>query len=172
MIRDPRDVIISGYFYHLWADEPWLHEPWDELSGASYQSYLRSKSEEEGLAAEIRFVGAQTIEDMIAWNYNQAEFIELRYEDMMTDDGKRFETLFRHYGFAESSLHILVELAAEFHFNNAAGRELGRVAERQHKRDGSLGQWKTRFTKSVKNDFKDKLGESLVKLGYEKDFSW
>ena len=33
MIRDPRDVIVSGYFYHQWTDEPWANEPRPELGG-------------------------------------------------------------------------------------------------------------------------------------------
>lgn len=27
MIRDPRDVVVSSYFYHLWTEEPWANLP-------------------------------------------------------------------------------------------------------------------------------------------------
>jgi hypothetical protein len=37
MIRDPRDAIVSGYFYHLWTTEAWVLEPRAELDGRSFQ---------------------------------------------------------------------------------------------------------------------------------------
>ena len=54
LIRDPRDAIVSGYFYHLWTNEGWAHQPHDEYDGMSYQAFLKSQSQEEGLKAEIR----------------------------------------------------------------------------------------------------------------------
>jgi len=40
MIRDPRDVIISGYFYHLWCAEAWCTTPQARYGGKSYQQSL------------------------------------------------------------------------------------------------------------------------------------
>ena len=67
-IRDPRDLVVSGYFYHRRGAEPWTTiesptaEDWyfangvvpDALrdSGRSFSQYLQSMPEEEGLLAE------------------------------------------------------------------------------------------------------------------------
>ena len=37
MIRDPRDITISAYFYHLWCHEEWCHIKKEEYGGMSYQ---------------------------------------------------------------------------------------------------------------------------------------
>jgi len=29
IVRDPRDVAVSGYRYHLWTDEEWVHTPYE-----------------------------------------------------------------------------------------------------------------------------------------------
>jgi hypothetical protein len=65
LIRDPRDMVISGYFYHLWTKEPWVHVPmkertadqkahWpyfseSEFGDLTYQEYLKSMDQEEGI---------------------------------------------------------------------------------------------------------------------------
>src|SRR4030043_1479928 len=52
MIRDPRDRIISAYFYHLWCNEEWIREKAEE-TGKSLQELLNSLSKEDGLISEI-----------------------------------------------------------------------------------------------------------------------
>src|SRR3954466_12518100 len=37
MIRDPRDVLVSGYFYHLWTAERWANLPDPRYEGRSYR---------------------------------------------------------------------------------------------------------------------------------------
>lgn len=54
MIRDPRDMVISAYFYHLKTAEAWVHLPRERFGGRSYQEYLNSFDKEEGMAVQIR----------------------------------------------------------------------------------------------------------------------
>ena len=35
LIRDPRDIVVSGYFYHLWTEEKWAHVSKREFGGKS-----------------------------------------------------------------------------------------------------------------------------------------
>src|SRR5690349_8119257 len=37
IIRDPRDVIVSGCFYHQKSAEKWLHLPLEKFEGRTYQ---------------------------------------------------------------------------------------------------------------------------------------
>ena len=92
LIRDPRDIWVSGYLYHLRCDEEWrvntdlsrpgpigwpavdysiLHYPKAEkrawlsrLDGASYQKNLRDRSTEDGLLFELRDYTRNTLEAM------------------------------------------------------------------------------------------------------------
>ena len=40
LIRDPRDIIISGAFFHQHSTETWLHVPLPYLNGQTYQQAL------------------------------------------------------------------------------------------------------------------------------------
>jgi hypothetical protein len=106
LIRDPRDVVVSAYHYHLWTNEKWVHIPKQEYRGMTYQQYLRSLDTEEGFAAEIRRMARSDLAEVGAWNYAQPEFLELKYEDFIIDDAAQFARMFRHYGFNETAVEL------------------------------------------------------------------
>ena len=51
-LRDPLEVCVSGYQYHLNSTEPWVLEPRDELGGLSWREYFASVGVAEGLVTE------------------------------------------------------------------------------------------------------------------------
>ncbi len=79
LIRDPRDVVVSGYFSHKKSHPT---DGWPEL--IEHRQRLNSIDQEEGLLAEIEFSGP-TIDLMGAWDYAQASVLELRYEEVIRD---------------------------------------------------------------------------------------
>ena len=52
MVRDPLEVCVSGYQYHLNATEPWVLAGRAELGGLSWQRYLRAAPREQGILVE------------------------------------------------------------------------------------------------------------------------
>ena len=54
VIRDPLEVVLSGYEYHLKTTERWALRPDKRFKNKSYRSYLNSLSLAEGLAAELK----------------------------------------------------------------------------------------------------------------------
>ena len=65
-VRDPRDIIVSGYFYHMTTHEPWVHQPRSDYGGKSYQevshfnlvkSYRSFPSQCELFCQALRSVG-------------------------------------------------------------------------------------------------------------------
>ena len=52
LIRDPLEICVSGYQYHLTSAEPWVRQPRPELSGASYQQYFQQAAEADGVVTE------------------------------------------------------------------------------------------------------------------------
>lgn len=82
LIRDPRDIIVSGYFSHMKSHPT---DGWPELVG--HREHLKSVNKEEGLHAEIEFSGP-TIDLLQTWDYEQANVLELRYEDVVSDPYK------------------------------------------------------------------------------------
>lgn len=76
MIRDPRDIVVSGYFSHRYSHptdpdfNPWLLD---------HRKRLEQLDQENGLVCEIEF--CQTYFDRLAqWNYNNPKVYETRFE--------------------------------------------------------------------------------------------
>jgi len=54
VVREPLEVCVSSYQYHLHSTEAWLFTPRDELRGASLQRTLRALDVRSGLLLECR----------------------------------------------------------------------------------------------------------------------
>lgn len=172
IVRDPRDVVVSGYHYHLWTNERAIVAPDPALGGASYQEHLRGLDRKAGLLAEIRRASSRAIREMAEWDYDDPRFLELRYEDALADDHATFTELFRHYGFSDRAVERSAEIARAFGFRQMAGRPLGEVQEDAHLRSGLPGQWRDEFNENHVALFKELAGDALVTLGYEADDRW
>ncbi len=188
IIRDPRDVVLSGYYYHLWTKEEWaitpikdlranMDERWPllpvkKIKDMSYQQYLNSLSREEGIIAEMNRAHSTDLRDIVKWDYTNKDFFEFKYETIMENEEEIFRLLFLHYGFNDDAIKKSVEIATRFSFNNRAGRNIGEVNNKSHLRSGKLQQWKEEFSEDHKKYFKKLHGEDLIKLGYEQDQNW
>jgi hypothetical protein len=173
MVRDPRDAIVSGYFYHLWTDEAWVHAPQTSLSGLSYQAHLQSLAQPQGLHAEIeRF--AQYVLDygLDQWNYSNLRVLEMKYENLIADEETGFAELFSHYGFDDEAIATSLEIAQTFSFTRIAKRKLGKSSEGKHLRSGVPGQWRTVLLEEHCDAIKQRLGNLLIKMGYETNSNW
>ena len=172
IIRDLRDVIISGYFFHLWTPEEWVHRPNKKYDGMSYQQYLNSLDLKQGLIAEMERFAGRDFKGIIEWNYNLPEFIEIKYEDLIKDQKGVFTEIFKHYGFNDEAINVSLEIVEKFSFKNVAKRSVGEVGTKTHLRSGKPGEWKDIFDQQHKEKFKELFGDALVQLGYEKDNDW
>lgn len=171
LIRDLRDVVVSGYHYHLWTKEAWAHVPSDQYAGLGFQEYLSQLSEEEGLLAEIeRFARYAEERDMRRWDYDHPRFAELKYEDVFGNEADAFVSLFDHYGFTPEAIETCLEIASRFSFDKQAKKDKER--QTSHLRSGRAGQWKDTFADVHKVRFKDALGDLLIQAGYESSNDW
>jgi len=168
MIRDPRDVIISGCLYHQKADEPWLHYSNLDFDGLTYQNKINSLgSLDEQIFFEMENAGRRSLEDMLAWDYQQPEFYELKYEELIEDQNLiKFHEMFNFLGFPGSTLPALLATAYQ---NSLFSGNLGKSL---HIRSGKKGQWRDYFTAEHKERFINLFGDALIQLGYEQDHSW
>jgi len=79
VIRDPRDMIVSGYFSHLKSHS---ERDWPELT--EHRKRLQSLSKEDGLLAELDF-SRQFLDDLATWSYSDPNILELRFEQVASD---------------------------------------------------------------------------------------
>jgi hypothetical protein len=171
MIRDPRDMIVSGYFYHQWTQEPWALVPDDRYGGLSHQEYLQTLSPADGLLVEIdAFASGPDLRDMLAWSYGHPDVMELRYEDVIADEERSFRALFEHYGFTPAAVERCLGVAHEFTF--ARQKRLEGDRRTSHLRSGRTGQWRELMEPVHVERVKERLGDALVQLGYESDLDW
>ncbi|MCG6154360.1 sulfotransferase domain-containing protein [Rubinisphaera margarita] len=171
MIRDPRDVVISGYFYHLWTNEEWATQPNVAYGGRSYQQMLQSLDQEDGLIEEIkkcRFV----FKMMREWDYSNTNLRELKYEEAFNEPESTFTQVFQHYGIGDDELENCLQLSQECSFQAVAKRPPGVVQEQSVTRSGEPGQWTLHFTSRVKDEFRRQTGDLLQVLGYESSADW
>lgn len=63
-IRDPMEVVLSGYTYHLRTTEKWANRPEARWNGTTYRAYLNALSLEEGLLAEVRHSARDNLKTM------------------------------------------------------------------------------------------------------------
>lgn len=172
-IRDPRDLVVSGYLYHKKGTEDWckIENPTDEewqivngavpenmLEGYSYASYLQSVSKEEGLLAEIDF-RKYHFESMRKWPISDDRIILFRYKDIMGNETDVFEKIFLHYGLSWPERKIGKFLAHRLSADNKSDSS-------DHIRNPTSGQWKEHFTPKVEKRFNDQYGDLLEHYGY------
>lgn len=172
MIRDPRDMVVSGYHYHLWTDEKWAHVPRETYNGKSFQEALNDVGKKRGIILEMERFCREDLRDMLDWDYDDPAFLELKYEDVIADEATHFEALFNHYGFHAEAVEVGLEIAEYYSFQNVAGRSFGDVEEQSHLRSGRTSQWEDHFDKELKSRFKALAGDAVVRLGYEDDNRW
>lgn len=170
LIRDPRDLVVSGYFYHLWTSEPWVHVPRPDFDGLTYQEYLRSLDQVRAIDAEIDRTINGLRPFLLAWDFRDPRFLELRYEELIADPDRGFETLFTHYGFTREAVERGMSIARQFSIERMAAKKGGQG--KSHVRSGRPGEWRELFTDDHKRHFKEIGSDLLIKLGYEVDDSW
>lgn len=171
MIRDPRDVVVSGYFYHKWTAESWVHV-FLEKFGMTYQQKLNQVSQDDGISMEMENMGAMTLQRMLQWNYHRTNMLEVRYEDLISSPDDVFRKLFEHWGVHPRNIDGCLEISRKHHMTTKTGRKVGEVDNKSHMRSGKPGQWKVFFTEQHKEYFKKTFGDALVVLGYEKNNDW
>tara|TARA_R110002073_G_scaffold44648_10_gene123702 strand:- start:640 stop:1446 length:807 start_codon:yes stop_codon:yes gene_type:complete len=168
VIRDPRDVVISGAYYHQSSSESWLHVKRDDCDGRTYQEAINSGDYGDPFVFEMQRVGGYTIRNMVDWNYADTRILTVKYEDLIQDTNLSvFEQVFRFLNLDEKMLELALEHTRTVSLQFGKDR-----ARTQHVRSGVPSQWRTEFTRKHGEQFVSLFGTLLVDLGYEKDNSW
>lgn len=63
-IRDPMEVVLSGYSYHLNTTEKWAHRTQSRWNGTTYVKFLNSLSLRDGLLAEVQHTRRDSLKTM------------------------------------------------------------------------------------------------------------
>jgi hypothetical protein len=167
IIRDPRDVVVSTYYSHLYSHP--LFEGLEEK-----REKLKSISKDEGLTFVLRDRRHQ-FTAMLEWDYAQPNVLELRMEDVTADATWEVPRIVDFLGLgALDGLDkaAVQDIVAAHDFTIMAGRNQGEEDVMSHYRKGVKGDWMNHFRPQHVAYFKKHYGELLMRLGYETDDNW
>lgn len=174
-IRDPRDLLVSGYFYHRRAAESWcdlvnpVDQDWQVVNGKvpdcipaglSFSQYLNKAPQEQGLLAELEF-RENHFDGMMQWSDDPRVSL-FHYEEMIGNEAATYDRMFEFYGFPGFARVVGRHYAQRY----SAARQ---QAKSGHIRNASSGQWRDYFTPKLKQRFDQRYGELIDKLGYPHD---
>ena len=114
-VRDPRDLLVSGYHYHKKGREFWCQidhpneEDWREVNGnidkefanakTSFSNYLKGLDEDQGMIAELNF-RKKHFDALDDWlSLKDPRVIVIPYECILGNEVKTFTKLAIHHGF-------------------------------------------------------------------------
>ena len=191
IVRDPRDIWLSGYLYHCLTDEGWCvnanldprppityprvdfsmqHRPerwkrrWlESLSGRSYQQNLRERDRDAGLAFELDGYTGCTLAAMRAWR-PLPNAIDVKLEDIMRAFDATMQRVFRHLGFTDEECAIAMEIAAGEDINRMDDATIG---ANPHIHSRELSKWRDMLTAEQARGFERRYGDLVVSFGYE-----
>ena len=174
-VRDPRDLVVSGYFYHRRGAEPWCQEidpdPEEWLTtrnrpvpsavrpGESLEMALNRLDQEAGLLAELE-LRTLDFDSMREWPLDDPRIRVWRYEDILGEERRVMGEVAAHYGLPWGLRMRVQRNAVRFDAKHA-------VAEKsKHVRNPSSGQWRSVFTPRVEDAFLQRWGDVLDRYGY------
>ncbi len=166
-MRDPRDVVVSAYFSHLYS-----HPLFGKLE--EHRERLKSVPEDEGIMLEMENRKFQ-FQAMLDWDYEQPHVLELRMEDITTGASDEIPSIFRFLRLGTDdglTAERIDRIVAKRDFKQMAGRPPGREDVTSHYRKGIAGDWLNHFTEDHVAYFKENYGELLILLGYESSNDW
>jgi hypothetical protein len=172
LIRDPRDMIISGMHYHRIASETWLFRPRTEFDGMNYQEKINSlETDRLRYIFEMLHTASSSIRSMSRWDYEQPHCFECKYEDLVRDtDMVLFERAARHLGFADADMQTCLDVF--WRKSIFGGKKKRKNKGKVHIRSGDPRQWPGVFDREMGAMFVKRFGNVLIKLGYESDNGW
>jgi hypothetical protein len=104
VVRDPRDVLVSGYFSHKNSHPT---ERWPELE--EHRKTLLTLPKEKGLLKEIEF-SRPFLEAMRSWDYDQDHILELKMEVLTRNPDRQFRRLLDHLGIYKRQIEEQAQL--------------------------------------------------------------
>ncbi|OUS03488.1 hypothetical protein A9Q86_00825 [Flavobacteriales bacterium 33_180_T64] len=191
MVRDPRDVIISGFLYHKRTTEEWCinknfqteksiqypqvpnsqmyrSEQWKKdylisLDGKSYQEKIKALNDEDAIFFEMNHYGKWTIKDMLEWDFEKTNCLELKFEDMMSNYEEKMMEVFKHCNLSSSQLVVAKKFAEKEDLNRMSKKD---IEKHPHISSVKTKKWEGYFNSNIKAYFDEHFSEVLKKYNY------
>jgi Nucleotide-diphospho-sugar transferase len=193
VVRDPRDVWVSGYLYHRRTEEGWcansdldfrapigwpqvdfsmVHRPerwkrtWlERLDGRSYRKNLLDRNTADGLAFELAGYTRCTLEAMRDFPLKSEQLLQIKLETIGSNFDVAMEGVFRHLGFGEHELPTVMEVARS---EDVSRMDDAAVEADKHITARLLSKWRFFLSPDQVRLFEQDWGDLVEELGYER----
>ena len=163
VFRDPRDMVVSGYFSHLNSHPVrWIHQK-------HHFQRIQNVSLEEGIRYEIDYLGFLELDALRTWDLNDQRVRNVKFEDLTANPLEEFSSIFSFLGLP---LHPerLADVFEQVNFKTLSeGRNVGEEDTSSHYRSGKSGDWGKYLSGENYRYFLDRYGDVLERLGYSAD---
>ena len=191
IVRDPRDIWVSGYLYHRRCDEGWcvnvdttprppigypqvpfsmLHLPvqrrlefLQRLAGRSYQQNLLDRDTASGLAFEMDGYTSVTLDAMRAWRPHP-DILDVALEVLAADYDATLMRMFGHLGLDAAQCDSAVALAG---VEDVARMDDATIEAHGHIVSRRLSKWREMLTAEQVLGFERQHGDLIAALGYD-----
>jgi hypothetical protein len=192
MIRDPRDIWVSGYLYHQHCVEHWctntnmdptppigwpqvdysfahLPEDWkrqylDCLKGKSYQQNLLDRDEADGLEFELNGYTRCTLAAMREWTSYGLQVMDVKLEAVMANFDGAMLRIFGHFGFTAEQSLIALDVARS---EDIRRMDDATLATRPQVHSRVISKWSKVLSPAQIAGFEAGYGDLIRDSGYE-----
>ncbi|MFG0251715.1 MAG: sulfotransferase family protein [Phycisphaerales bacterium JB038] len=154
IVRDPRDIAVSGWFHNLRQKGDAFHKRFATLT--DYARFI-AKVHWPTMVGRSRVVR----------NAHPERYLELRYEDMLTEPEARVAEILTFLGVDAGAEAVGACLEAGSFKKLSGGRDSGSEDRGSFFRKGVAGDWKNHLDEAAAAVFPQYLGEAMCELGYE-----
>lgn len=178
IIRDPRDVLLSGMRYHRIAplgNEKFLREVRDDWGGLSYQDHLNALPDDHArLMFEMENKHDKTVQEMLKWPYGHPRAADIKYEDLIEDTDC---TLFRKTLTDFNIAGLDIDRAVQSYWDLSLFGGLAKKDDREdrvalHVNSGAKAQWVTKLPREIAEPYAERYADALKSLGYADNDDW
>ncbi|MEL6573305.1 MAG: sulfotransferase domain-containing protein [Pseudomonadota bacterium] len=179
LIRDPRDVLLSGMRYHRIAPlgrEKFLAKAAPGTGRLNYQEHLNALPDDHHrLIFEMENKHHKTISEMARWTYGRTRVVELKYEDLIEDhDCAVFRDILEKFDIAGLDINRAIQ---SYWRNSLFGgvkigdKDIG-AQHGKHLASGKKRQWESHMPRGIAEIYAERYGDTLRQLGYEENSDW
>ena len=155
LIRDGRDVVVSKYFYERdFCVKNGIYQQFD----VPFDEYVAR-------------IAVEWHEYVQAWLDACPYTCTCSYEDLLQDPCGALHKVV--CGLGVPATHSQINRAVEANSKEELRRTLDKAfTHNSFVRKGIAGDWRNHFSQENARAFKQKAGDALMRLGYEKDLNW
>lgn len=180
VVRDPRDIAISGAHYFQFERYPQLREHLQKIpKGLGLYNRIFKKipcSEHYRIARTIQAIlyGSEDLHYFfrISWKAHCKPYLErgyfyVKYEDLLMNAENECRRILNYLGLQRQDKEIAGAIARQsFHQKKAEFLKRGELEKAKFLRAGKTGQWKSKLSPEQKQLFVRELSEELAQLAY------